>query len=77
MLESHIWTDLLAMYETQLFLNRFHSAMAAQISANGGVPNTMVAMWETEFESLKPLLVRYDTGPWPTCSSALCRSISC
>ncbi|GJN66659.1 hypothetical protein PLICBS_000678 [Purpureocillium lilacinum] len=60
-LESHIWTDLLAMYETQLFLNRFHSAMAAQISANGGVPNTMVAMWETEFESLKPLLVRYDT----------------
>ncbi|UNI21478.1 hypothetical protein JDV02_007466 [Purpureocillium takamizusanense] len=60
-LESHVWTDLLAMYETQLFLNRFHSAMAAQIGANGGVPNTMVAMWETEFESLKPLLVRYDT----------------
>ncbi|KAJ6444705.1 hypothetical protein O9K51_03101 [Purpureocillium lavendulum] len=60
-LDSHVWTDLLAMYEVQLFLNRFHSAMAAQIGANGGVPDTMVAMWETEFESLKPLLVRFDT----------------
>ncbi|PNY23460.1 Uncharacterized protein TCAP_06602 [Tolypocladium capitatum] len=60
-LESHVWTDLLAMYEAQRFLNRFHTAMAAQISANGGVPDAVVAIWETEFESVRPLLVRYDT----------------
>lgn len=53
------------MYEAQRFLNRFHAAMAAQIGVNGGVPDTIVAMWETEFESLKPLLVRYDTGTPP------------
>lgn len=61
-LESPAWTDVLAMHEVQRFLNRLHTAMYAQITANGGVTESSVAMWETDFESLKPLLIRYDTG---------------
>ncbi|KJZ77017.1 hypothetical protein HIM_03338 [Hirsutella minnesotensis 3608] len=60
-LQSHYWTDLKAMYEAQRFLNRFSTAMAAQIGAHGVVPEAVVAMWETEFEALRPLLVRFDT----------------
>ena len=52
----------MALYECQRLLNRFHSAIAAQIMPNGEFRDTTVAMWETEFESLKPLLIRYDTG---------------
>ncbi|KAH8125096.1 hypothetical protein FP744_10002711 [Trichoderma asperellum] len=60
-LESNYWADLLATYELQRFLNRFHMAMHAQTSNVGSVPESAVAIWENELETLKPLLVRFDT----------------
>ncbi|KAL7795783.1 hypothetical protein V8C37DRAFT_373433 [Trichoderma ceciliae] len=60
-LESNYWADLLATYELQRFLNRFHMAMHAQTSTIGSVPDSAVAVWETELETLKPLIVRFDT----------------
>lgn len=60
-LESNYWADLLATYELQRFLNRFHMAMHAQTSNVGSVPESAIAIWETELETLKPLLVRFDT----------------
>lgn len=60
-LESNYWADLLATYELQRFLNRFHMAMYAQTSNVGSVPESAVAVWENELETLKPLLVRLDT----------------
>ncbi|UKZ71423.1 uncharacterized protein TrAtP1_012378 [Trichoderma atroviride] len=61
-LESNYWADLLATYELQRFLNRFHMAMHAQTSNVGSVPESAIAIWENELETLKPLLVRFDTG---------------
>lgn len=61
-LESNYWADLLATYELQRFLNRFHMAMHAQTSNVGSVPESAIAVWENELETLKPLLVRFDTG---------------
>lgn len=65
-LESNYWADLLATYELQRFLNRFHMAMHAQTSNVGSVPESAIAIWETELETLKPLLVRFDTGKDPS-----------
>ncbi|UKZ81253.1 hypothetical protein TrVFT333_009025 [Trichoderma virens FT-333] len=60
-LESNYWADLLATYELQRFLNRFHMAMHAQTSTVGSIPESAVAVWENEFEVLKPLIIRFDT----------------
>ncbi|RFU78134.1 hypothetical protein TARUN_4066, partial [Trichoderma arundinaceum] len=60
-LESNYWADLLTIYELQRFLNRFHMAMLAQTSTVGSVPESAVAVWENELETLKPLIVRFDT----------------
>ncbi|KAF4951813.1 hypothetical protein FGADI_7183 [Fusarium gaditjirri] len=35
--------------------------MSAQISANNGVPETIVKMWEDDFELLRPLVTRVET----------------
>lgn len=61
-LESTYWADLITTYELQRFLNRFHMAMHAQTSTVGSVPDSLVATWENEYEVLKPLLIRFDTG---------------
>ncbi|KAK1238698.1 hypothetical protein MKX07_004274 [Trichoderma sp. CBMAI-0711] len=60
-LASNYWADLVATYELQRFLNRFHMAMHAQTSTVGSVPDSAVAAWETEFEMLKPAIIRFDT----------------
>ncbi|KAL6871885.1 hypothetical protein J3F83DRAFT_732961 [Trichoderma novae-zelandiae] len=60
-LASNYWADLVAAYELQRFLNRFHMAMHAQTSTVGSVPDSAVAAWETEFEMLKPAIIRFDT----------------
>ncbi|KAK2592525.1 hypothetical protein QQS21_009770 [Conoideocrella luteorostrata] len=60
-LESSLWADLIMMHDIQRLLNRFSNAMYTQITAHGGVHEFEVAMWETEFESLKPLISRYDS----------------
>ncbi|KAH6604239.1 hypothetical protein Trco_007685 [Trichoderma cornu-damae] len=60
-LESNYWADLLSIYELQRFVNRFHMAMLAQTSTVGSVPDSAVAVWENEFETLKSLIVRCDT----------------
>ncbi|TFB00829.1 hypothetical protein CCMA1212_007249 [Trichoderma ghanense] len=60
-LESNYWADLVATYEIQRFLNRFHMAMHAQTSTVGSVPDSAVAAWETEFEMLKPAIIRFET----------------
>ncbi|KAL7947326.1 hypothetical protein V8C42DRAFT_317471 [Trichoderma barbatum] len=60
-LESNYWADLLTTYELQRFLNRFHMAMHAQTLTVGSVPESAVAVWETEFETLKPAIIRFDT----------------
>lgn len=41
-------------------------AMYAQTSNVGSVPESAVAVWENELETLKPLLVRFDTGKDPS-----------
>lgn len=64
-LGSNYWADLLATYELQRFLNRFHTSMHAQTSHVGSVPESAIAVWENELETLKPLLVRFDTGKTP------------
>ncbi|KAF5622415.1 uncharacterized protein FTJAE_10903 [Fusarium tjaetaba] len=53
--------ELLTFFELQKFSNRLHTAMSAQISANNGVPETIVKMWEDEFELLRPLVTRVET----------------
>ncbi|KAF4591598.1 putative C6 transcription factor (Leu3) [Ophiocordyceps camponoti-floridani] len=69
---SSRWTDLLALYEAQRFLNRLHAAMAVYLAADDAddddededalqVPESVVAMWEAEFDSVSPLLNRLDT----------------
>lgn len=57
--------ELLTFFELQKFSNRLHTAMSAQISANNGVPETIVKMWEAEFELLRPLVTRVETGRLP------------
>lgn len=53
--------ELLTFFELQKFSNKLHTAMSAQISANNGVPETIVKMWEDEFELLRPLVTRVET----------------
>lgn len=36
--------------------------MAAQISAHNGVSEAVVRNWEDEFELIKPIVTRVDTG---------------
>jgi hypothetical protein len=48
-----------------MFLNRMHTAMAAQLSSQRQVPNTMIAPWEQEFETLKPTIIQTNTGTLP------------
>ncbi|PTB72896.1 hypothetical protein M440DRAFT_1441756 [Trichoderma longibrachiatum ATCC 18648] len=60
-LGSNYWTDLVATYDLQRFLNRFHMAMHAQTSTVGSVQDSAVAAWETEFEMLKPAMIRFET----------------
>ncbi|KHO00779.1 uncharacterized protein MAM_01557 [Metarhizium album ARSEF 1941] len=55
------WVDLIIMHDVQRFLNRFHTSMFTQITARGGVHESEVALWETEFESLKPLITKHDS----------------
>lgn len=61
-LDASQWVDLIVMHDVQRFLNRFHTSMFTQVTAHGGVHESEVAMWETEFESLKPLITKYDSG---------------
>lgn len=61
-LTSPEWTELLTMFDLQRYLNRLHLAMASHISSNGNVLESLVSSWEDEFETLKPLLLRHDTG---------------
>ncbi|EFY88941.1 C6 transcription factor (Leu3), putative [Metarhizium acridum CQMa 102] len=61
-LDASQWVDLIIMHDVQRFLNRFHTSMFTQVTAHGGVHESEVAMWETEFESLKPLITKYDSG---------------
>ncbi|KAH0597141.1 hypothetical protein MHUMG1_05451 [Metarhizium humberi] len=60
-LDASQWVDLIVMHDVQRFLNRFHTSMFTQVTAHGGVHESEVAMWETEFESLKPLITKYDS----------------
>ncbi|KAK5989107.1 Protein PBN1 [Cladobotryum mycophilum] len=60
-LETSYWADLLTMYNFQKFLNRFHAAAFAQVSASNSVPENTLRMWEVELEMLKPSMIRYDT----------------
>ncbi|KAG8415041.1 hypothetical protein J3458_008924 [Metarhizium acridum] len=60
-LDASQWVDLIIMHDVQRFLNRFHTSMFTQVTAHGGVHESEVAMWETEFESLKPLITKYDS----------------
>ncbi|KOS19616.1 Regulatory protein LEU3 [Escovopsis weberi] len=60
-LEACYWADLLTLYDLQKFLNRFHTAMFAQIAASNSIPEGIIRMWELELEVLKPTIVRYDT----------------
>ncbi|CZR41190.1 uncharacterized protein FPRO_10779 [Fusarium proliferatum ET1] len=53
--------ELFTFFELQKFSNRLHTAMYAQISASNGVPETIVKMWEDEFELLRPLVTRVET----------------
>lgn len=61
-LKSPVWTDLIVMHDVQRFLNRFVMAMSTLLTAHGGVHESEIAMWETEFQSLKPLLGQHDSG---------------
>lgn len=59
------WADLLAMFDIQKYLNRMHTAMAAHISGSGGsVAEGIVTGWEDEFETLRPVLSRHDSGAY-------------
>ncbi|GAB0136571.1 hypothetical protein EsDP_00004868 [Epichloe bromicola] len=60
-LKSPMWTDLIVMHDVQRFLNRFIMAMSTLLTAHGGVHESEIAMWETEFQSLKPLLGQHDS----------------
>ena len=61
-LDSSAWAELIIAYDIQRFLNRLHTAMFTHITAHGGVHESEVAMWETEFESLKPLISKHESG---------------
>ncbi|RGP69936.1 pbn1 [Fusarium longipes] len=53
--------ELMTLFELQKFSNRLHTAMAAQILSNDGVPETVVKTWEDEFELIRPLVTHIDT----------------
>jgi transcriptional regulatory protein LEU3 len=52
----------MTLFELQKFSNRLHTAMAAQISSNNGVSDSVVRTWEDELELLKPIVTHVDTG---------------
>lgn len=54
--------ELLTMFELQKFLNRLHTAMSAQVASHNGVSEAVVRSWEDEFELLKPLVTRVESG---------------
>ncbi|CAG9996558.1 unnamed protein product [Clonostachys byssicola] len=56
-LSSPQWSDVIAMFEIQKFLNRMHLSMAAYITSNGSVGESIVANWEDDFESLQALVI--------------------
>lgn len=60
-LEDPFWTDLIVMFRMQKFMNRFHTAMAAHVSSCGGVSHTIVSMWESELEIVKPVFAEHPT----------------
>lgn len=61
-LESPFWNDLVSTYDLSKFLNRMHTAVAAQLSSHREIPHTMVSTWEQEFEALRPTLLQTNTG---------------
>lgn len=61
-LDSPIWSDLKAMFDIEKYMNRFHTAVAAQITSTGGTSHVVVSMWESELENVKPVLVPTTTG---------------
>lgn len=65
-LEAPFWNDLVTSYDISMFLNRMHAAMAAQLSSQRQVPNTMIAPWEQEFETLRPTIIQANTGTLPS-----------
>lgn len=54
--------ELMTLFELQKFSNRLHTAMAAQISSNNGVSDSVVRTWEDELELLKPIVTHVETG---------------
>ncbi|CAJ0541935.1 Ff.00g082990.m01.CDS01 [Fusarium sp. VM40] len=53
--------ELMTLFELQKFSNRLHTAMAAQISSNNGVSDSVVRTWEDELELLKPIVTHAET----------------
>ena len=64
-LDSPFWSDLKAMFDLEKYMNRFHTAVAAQITSTGGTSHVVVSMWESELENVKPVLVPTTTGKSP------------
>ncbi|KAF7551019.1 hypothetical protein G7046_g7833 [Stylonectria norvegica] len=60
--EDTLSSELMTLFELEKFSNRLHIAMAGQIAAHDGVFESTVCSWEDEFEVLKPLVTRVDTG---------------
>lgn len=50
------------MYDVQRYLNRLHLAMASHITSHGFVVESLVTSWEDEFETLKPIILRHNSG---------------
>lgn len=60
-LKDPVWAELIAFYDLQKWLNRFHAAMAAQVASGQAITTSIVSFWESQFEAIKPSLVRIDT----------------
>lgn len=54
--------ELMALFDLQKFINRLHMAMAAEVASYGGVTEGTVKTWEDDFEALRPLVTKVDTG---------------
>lgn len=61
-LEDRLSSELMTLFDLQKFVNRLHTAMSGHAVAHGGVFESIVKEWEAEFDSLKPMVARVDTG---------------
>lgn len=50
------------MYDLQKWLNKFHTAMAAELAAYDSISETTVSHWESEFEAVKRTIVPHESG---------------